>query len=102
MATAEKPTLRKITRGYQITLPPEFRDRYHLHVGDHVEIVEKDGQLVISPLHVEREKVAADLARLFGDNPETDLTDEEAMALAIREIKTARAERKKRSSVHDE
>ena len=59
MATAEKSTLRKNTRGYQITLPHEFRDRYHLHIGDHVEIIEKDGRLVISSLNIERGKIAA-------------------------------------------
>lgn len=26
--------LRKISRGYQITLPPWFRERFHLKIGD--------------------------------------------------------------------
>ncbi len=102
MKTLEKQTLRKITRGYQITLPSDFRDRYHLHVGDHVELIEKDGQLVIAPMNAQREQMASNLAQLFAENPETELTDEEAMALAIEEIKATRAERKERSSLHGE
>lgn len=100
MKTLEKPTLRKITRGYQITLPSDFRDRYHLDIGDHVEIIEKDGQLLISPLQGERGKVADDLARLFTENPADELTDEEAMTLAIEEIKISRSTRKKNASRH--
>lgn len=52
--------------------------------------IEKDGQEVPS----QREHVISDLSQIFADHPEAELTDEEAMALVIREIKAARAEQK--------
>lgn len=102
MPSRAKIILRKINRGYQITLPPDFRDRYRLNIGDHVEMVEKNGLLVISPLGGRREKISRELATLFSENPESELSDEDTMQLAIREIKAARAERNKNRSAGDE
>ena len=41
--------IKKISRGFQITLPKAFRDRYNLDIGDRVEIVEEDGRFTLYP-----------------------------------------------------
>ncbi|MCP4402586.1 MAG: AbrB/MazE/SpoVT family DNA-binding domain-containing protein [bacterium] len=95
MTSKEKPTIRKINRRYQITIPPRFRERFHLEVGDHLEIEEDGDRLVISPLDLRRRQVAEELHQLFEDAEGSEMTEEEAMELAIREIKESRRERKK-------
>jgi len=37
----------KITRGYQITLTKDVRDKFEFNVGDILVLVEKDGKLFI-------------------------------------------------------
>lgn len=41
--------IKKICRGFQITLPKAFREKYHLDVGDRVEIVEENGKFTLYP-----------------------------------------------------
>ena len=60
-ATVEKATVRKLGARNQITLPPEFLDKYHLQKGDHVAVIEQDGLFILSPLDVKRKDVAARL-----------------------------------------
>ena len=98
---SEKPGIRKITRGFQVTLPQEFRERYHLKVGDVVEMVEEDGNLVIRPIIIFRKKISEELDQVFAkaDKKSTaKLTDDEAMEFANREIKSVRAEKRKESN----
>lgn len=47
-------SLRKIARGYQITLPSEFRNEFHLNVGNYVEVFEENGRLIIEPVEIKK------------------------------------------------
>ncbi len=99
MAIAEKATIRKINTRNQITLPPEFLKIYGVHAGDHIAVIEQDGQFIISPLEPRRKEVTARLTALFQDNPgEDDVSEDDAMAMAIREIEAYRKEKSAQTS----
>jgi AbrB family looped-hinge helix DNA binding protein len=91
--------LRKISRGYQITLPPAFRERFDLKIGDHIEIEEAGDHLVIFPLDRRRRQAAKELHELFKEAARSDMTEEEAMELAIREIKAHRREKRQKEKM---
>jgi len=42
----------KVKRYCQITLPSLIRKKYHIDEGDYLELVEKDGELVLKPVKV--------------------------------------------------
>lgn len=80
--------VRKVSRGYQITLPRKFRDKYHLKVGDVVEYIEKDDELVIRPLQPTKKNISAKKLIEFlknSGNLVTDLSEDEIIELASQE-----------------
>ena len=93
MKTIE-PSIRKIARGYQVTLPPEFRKEHHLNVGDYVEIQEKNGKLIIEPIEIKKKSVAKQFDEIFASQKEdaafAKKTEEEILALVRKEVKAAR------------
>lgn len=99
--TKNKPVLRKVSRGYQITLPPEFREKAHLAIGDHVRIEQHGDTLIITAVNDERQRIADELMAALAEPIEgvPDFEDEdEAMRFAIKEIKRYREENRKKSS----
>ena len=84
--------IRKITRGFQITLPKGFRERHGLEVGDVVETVEVDGELRVQPVEITRKRLQDELDEVFTQaDAERDTalavtTEEEALAVAEEEI----------------
>ncbi|MGF1615052.1 MAG: AbrB/MazE/SpoVT family DNA-binding domain-containing protein [Gammaproteobacteria bacterium] len=98
--TSSKPVLRKVSRGYQITLPQEFREKAHLAIGDHVRIEQHGDTLIITPVNEERQRIADELMAALAEPIEgvPDFEDEEeAMRFAIQEIKRYREENRKKS-----
>ena len=97
----DRPVIRKVSRGYQITLPPEFRERAHLAVGDHVRIEQQGDALVITAVSDERQRLAAELMAVLAE-PATGASDiqdeEEAMRIAIEEIRRYREEQRHKPS----
>ena len=91
--------VRKITRGFQVTLPRSFRERYGLQIGDVVEMVERNGVLSVQPVELRRKHLQAALEDVFqqadaqGDASVSVNSEEEAMALAEQEIKQSRKEK---------
>ena len=84
--------VRKITRGFQVTLPRSFRERYGLQIGDVVEMVERNGVLSVQPVELRRKHLQTALEDVFqqadeGDASVSVTSEEEAMALAEQEIK---------------
>ena len=61
MAVPQTSHLRKISRGFQITLPAQFREQHGLQIGDHVRIEQAGEQLIIVPLQTRRQKLAEEL-----------------------------------------
>jgi len=100
MPTTTKTTLRKVSRGYQITLPPAFREQTGIHIGDHVRMEQQDDRLIITVVSEERQRLANELAAaltepLPGAEP---MTDEEAMRIALEEIRKHREEKRQTAS----
>lgn len=91
-----KSDIRKITRGFQVTLPKEFRERHGLEVGDVVEMVEAGGELRVQPVEVTRKRRRDELNEVFAQaDAERDTalavtTEEEALAMAEEEIQGQR------------
>lgn len=90
--------IRKIARGYQVTLPPEFRKEHHLDVGDYVELQEKNGKLIIEPIEIKRKSVAKQFDNIFASQKEhpafAKKTEEEIISLVRKEIKATRKSNK--------
>jgi bifunctional DNA-binding transcriptional regulator/antitoxin component of YhaV-PrlF toxin-antitoxin module len=94
-----KPVLRKVSRGYQITLPPEFREKAHLAIGDHVQIEQQGDVLIIKAVRDRRQQIADELVAVLAEPTEDgeEFDDKEAMRFAIEQIKQYRKEKKKAS-----
>jgi bifunctional DNA-binding transcriptional regulator/antitoxin component of YhaV-PrlF toxin-antitoxin module len=94
-----KPVLRKVSRGYQITLPPEFRVKAHLTIGDHVRIEQQGDALIITAVSDRRQQIADELAAVLAEPTEDGekFNDEEAMRFAIEQVKRYREGKKKKS-----
>jgi bifunctional DNA-binding transcriptional regulator/antitoxin component of YhaV-PrlF toxin-antitoxin module len=98
---SQKPILRKVSRGYQITLPQEFREKAHLAIGDHVRVEQHGDTLIITAVSDERQCIADELMAALAEPIEgvPDFEDEdEAMQFAIEQIKLFREENRKKSS----
>lgn len=39
----------KVTRNFQISIPKEIRDRLRIEEGDYIEVIERDGEIVLVP-----------------------------------------------------
>lgn len=39
----------KVTRNFQISIPKEIRDRLRIEEGDYIEVIERDGEIVMVP-----------------------------------------------------
>jgi bifunctional DNA-binding transcriptional regulator/antitoxin component of YhaV-PrlF toxin-antitoxin module len=98
---ADRPVIRKVSRGFQITLPPEFREKTRLAIGDHVRIEQLGDTLVITAVSDERQRIANELLAALAEPVAgaADITDEEeeAMRTAIEEIRRYREEQRKNS-----
>lgn len=77
--------IKKITRGFQVTLPQSFREKFHLHIGDMIEFIEEDGNLVVKPLKNKRGenpvKKLLSFLESVGDQSE-GMSEEEILELA--------------------
>ncbi len=88
---AARPLIRKVSRGFQITLPPEFRAQHGLDIGDHVRIEQHGDSLIITAISDERQRLADELLAALSDSTGDDA---EAMRIAINEIKQHRRQQK--------
>ncbi len=87
---------RKITRGFQITLPPFFREKNNLQVGDTIEIIEKDNELILKPKRTKQDilnHLFKTLDESVGKSDYKDLSEEEILQMADEEIKKSRRKR---------
>lgn len=98
---ADRPVIRKVSRGFQITLPPKFREKTRLAIGDHVRIEQLGDTLIITAVSDERQRIANELLAALAepvagaaDAPD----DEEAMRIAIEEIRRYREEQRHKPS----
>lgn len=53
--------LRKISRGYQITLPQAFREHHNLQIGDFIEVIEEKDQVLLKAFRMEARENPVDI-----------------------------------------
>jgi bifunctional DNA-binding transcriptional regulator/antitoxin component of YhaV-PrlF toxin-antitoxin module len=100
----KKADIRKVTRGFQITLPTSFRERCGVEIGDFVEVVEIGNVLLVRPVTLDRQEAQAMLNEIFAEadtakNQNLAVTsDDEAIAIAQAEIKARRKSSTSRKS----
>lgn len=84
----------KINRGYQLTLPPAFRESYHLQIGDYLKMQEENGKLIIEPVKMVSNDPLEALKSLLSSSDDNfnDLPEEQIMDLVRSEIKKSREE----------
>lgn len=63
--------LRKISRGFQITLPQQFREDHGLEIGDFVEVIEEKDHIILKAFQSDRAENPVDkiLKLLQNSNP---------------------------------
>ena len=69
----------KISKGLQITIPAEFRNKLDLEVGSKVEVELKDTKIIISPIDEDLEKLFKEARKI---KPKLKLTAKQMDELA--------------------
>ena len=86
-------TYRKINRNFQVTLPQEFRDKFHLEVGATISMEVVDNKLIIEPFIDQKAISLQKLRSIFQEadnvNPIAD-TEEEILKIIDEERKAVR------------
>jgi len=74
MATTTNNEVRKITRGFQITLPKFFREKNNLSVGDLVEVVRDGSNFLLKSFKKEegKEKALESLVNILDEPTSND------------------------------
>ena len=83
--------LRKITTGYQITIPNDFRKENNLNIGSMVSVYNKGSKLVIEPFQPKSEALRK-LKSLFKNTPQDfqHLSEQQLSKTIDKEIKSSR------------
>jgi bifunctional DNA-binding transcriptional regulator/antitoxin component of YhaV-PrlF toxin-antitoxin module len=83
--------IKKISSGYQITIPNEFRKDNDLEIGSMVSIYTEGAKLVIEPFQ-HRTEALKKLKALFKKTPKefANLSEKEVSKLVAKEIKSLR------------
>ncbi|MBF0635248.1 MAG: AbrB/MazE/SpoVT family DNA-binding domain-containing protein [Nitrospinae bacterium] len=97
---ANKPALKKIARGFQVTLPKDFREKYNLTEGDYLEASEENGAVIYRPVVIDRKKLVAEMDEAFAKRDKVNdefanMAEEDVIKIANEQIRKVRAERKK-------
>ncbi|MBF0518251.1 MAG: AbrB/MazE/SpoVT family DNA-binding domain-containing protein [Nitrospirae bacterium] len=95
----QKTIVRKISRGFQITIPRTLRETFGLHIGDMIEFEQKDDMFILRPVEVIRRKEMVQKLKHILENQQenefSDLSEDEIMTIANEEITKSRKKRKK-------
>lgn len=92
----ENTIYRKVNRGFQITLPPTFREKFNLAVGSSITMTLDNDKLVIEP-HIDQKTIS--LNRLHAIFNELDIlpkladSEEAVLKLVNQERKLIRGKR---------
>ena len=83
--------IKRITSGYQITIPNEFRKDNDLNIGSIVSIYSENGKLIIEPFKRKSEALKK-LKALFENTPTefANLSEKEVSKVVSAEIKSSR------------
>jgi AbrB family looped-hinge helix DNA binding protein len=93
-----KTSIRKISRGFQVTIPQEFREDFGLQIGDMVEFEKNEDGLKIRPIElISRKETIKSLKKVFSDqqkNEFSSLSEDEIMEIVNKEITQHRKEKR--------
>lgn len=96
-----KKFVRRISRGNQVTLPPNFLTKNNLCKGDNVEVIEEDGKVIIQTFEPnDKKKLVEKIQSLFTQmdqvNNQKDFSLDEKSLLSIidKEIEAVRHNKK--------
>lgn len=87
---------RKINRGFQLTLPQAFREKNRIRVGSLVSVTTNGDSLIVKSMQDSKSLALAKLDELFAQKPSPEfanLSDQEIMDIAIKEIDEYRKEK---------
>jgi AbrB family looped-hinge helix DNA binding protein len=88
--------VRKITRGFQITIPQDFRKQNNIKEGDFIEVSLQGNKMIIEPISIKKKNPLDNLKSLFQSQPKDKFFDtkseEEIMDTVNSEIKSSRKE----------
>lgn len=87
--------LGKITTGYQITIPAPFRKQARIHIGDYIDIKQKNNKLILTPVSIiEKNEALLKFNKIFSkeinDDNFDNLSEEEIMNIVEEEITKSR------------
>jgi AbrB family looped-hinge helix DNA binding protein len=92
-----KTSIRKISRGFQVTIPQEFRKELGLNIGDMVEFEKSENGLTVRPLEImKRIEIVKSLKKVLSDQQDnvfSKLSEDEIMDLVNKEINQYRKEK---------
>lgn len=92
-----KTSIRKISRGFQVTIPQEFREELGLKIGDMVEFEKNEDGLTVKPVEIiKRSNIVKSLKKVLSgqqDNDFSNLSEDEIMDIVNKEIKQYRKEK---------
>lgn len=80
-------TLVEINKGRSLTLPAEIRRKYALKPGSRLELKEKDGEIVLTPLNANEENIF-------------ELIDKNTQAISDRELSEIKKKARYHALVH--
>ena len=83
--------IKKISAGYQITIPTDFRKTHNLDIGSMISIHAEGNKLIIEPFS-HKSKALQALQSLFGNTPDKfkNLSEQEVSKTVDQEIKSSR------------
>lgn len=87
---------RKVNRGFQITLPPEFRDKYDLKIGSTLCLSLEDNKLIVTPYIDDKTHALKRLQMIFAEIdklPQLPQSEDELYDLLDTERKSTRDHR---------
>ncbi|MDF2966205.1 MAG: Antidote-toxin recognition MazE, bacterial antitoxin [Rickettsiaceae bacterium] len=89
---------RKVNRGYQVTLPPEFREKFNLDIGSTISMSLEDNKLVIEP-YIDQKTYSLKKVRTIFEEldklPKLEDSEDELFDILDKERKSARKKKNK-------
>ncbi|MES2676775.1 MAG: AbrB/MazE/SpoVT family DNA-binding domain-containing protein [Pseudomonadota bacterium] len=92
--------INKITTGFQITIPADYRKQNHLKIGDYISFRQDKNKLVIEPLEKKQDSQKKNALKAFNDLFKQEisgdfdgLSEQQILKVVNKEIKLSRKKR---------
>ena len=84
----------KISRGFQFTLPPEFRNKMGLQIGDYLRTRFQDGALIVESVEIKPKRITENLEKALAATASVGLNEQSTAKLVRDEVKAHRKEKR--------